>query len=125
MSLRHRNRLDDSENRFESINAEFEAARETAKEAKEAFSAIRKKRCDLFNKAYGHISEKINDVYKDLTKGKSAPMGGVAYLTLEDSEVSTNPLFLALVSLLTDLRAVTGTLSSWNQISRDAADETI
>lgn len=27
-------------------------------------------------------------MYKDLTKGKAAPMGGVAYLSLEDSEVS-------------------------------------
>ena len=43
--------------------------------------------CDLFNKAYNHISERIDQVYKDLTKGKAAPMGGVAYLSLEDSEV--------------------------------------
>ena len=45
-------------------------------------------RCELFNKAYNHISERIDQVYKDLTKGKMAPTGGVAYLTLEDSEVS-------------------------------------
>lgn len=49
-------------------------------------------RCELFNKAYNHISERIDQVYKDLTKGKAAPMGGVAYLSLEDSEVSTGPL---------------------------------
>ena len=42
----------------------------------------------MFNKAYNHISERIDQVYKDLTKGKAAPMGGVAYLSLEDSEVS-------------------------------------
>lgn len=44
-------------------------------------------RCDLFNKAYTHISDCIDRVYKDLTKGKAAPMGGVAYLSLEDNEV--------------------------------------
>jgi len=44
-------------------------------------------RCDLFNQAFTHISGCINDVYKDLTKGKAAPLGGVAYLSLEDSEV--------------------------------------
>lgn len=38
-------------------------------------------------KAYNHVSEKIDAVYKDLTRGKAAPMGGVAYLSLEDSEV--------------------------------------
>ena len=43
--------------------------------------------CELFNQAYNHISERIDQVYKDLTKGKAAPMGGVAYLSLEDSEV--------------------------------------
>lgn len=44
-------------------------------------------RCDTFNKAYNHISDKIDQVYKDLTKGKASPMGGVAYLSLEDNEV--------------------------------------
>jgi len=45
------------------------------------------RRCDLFNKAYTHISDHIDQVYKELTKGKASPMGGVAYLSLEDSEV--------------------------------------
>lgn len=45
-------------------------------------------RCDLFNKAFNHISAKIDEVYKDLTKGPNAPVGGVAYLSLEDSDVS-------------------------------------
>jgi structural maintenance of chromosome 1 len=44
--------------------------------------------CDLFNKAFNHISERIDPVYKELTKGKAAPHGGVAYLSLEDSDVS-------------------------------------
>ena len=44
-------------------------------------------RCELFNKAYNHISDRIDEVYKELTKGKASPMGGVAYLSLEDSEV--------------------------------------
>ena len=82
-------RLDDSETRFKNIDAEFETARETAKAAKDRFTALKKKRCDLFNKAYSHISDRIDVVYKDLTKGKSAPMGGIAYLSLEDSEVSS------------------------------------
>jgi len=44
--------------------------------------------CDLFNKAFTHIADKIDTVYKDLTKGNNAPTGGVAYLSLEDSDVS-------------------------------------
>lgn len=80
-------RLGDSETRFKSIDKEFEAARESAKDAKDAFMALKKQRCELFTKAYNHISNKINLVYQDLTKGKSSPQGGVAYLTLEDSDV--------------------------------------
>jgi chromosome segregation ATPase len=48
-------------------------------------------RCDLFNKAFDHISGTIDNVYKALTKGKAAPQGGVAYLSLEDSDVSESP----------------------------------
>ena len=52
-------------------------------------------RCELFNKAYNHISDRIDQVYKDLTKGKASPMGGVAYLSLEDSEVREAGLLCA------------------------------
>lgn len=85
-------RLGDSEARFKEIDGEFDKARQTAKDAKDAFTAIKKERCDLFNKAYTHISDRIDEVYKDLTKGKAAPMGGVAYLSLEDSEVRSHSL---------------------------------
>ncbi|SCZ98517.1 BZ3500_MvSof-1268-A1-R1_Chr3-1g05436 [Microbotryum saponariae] len=79
-------KLGDSEARFRQIDAEFDQAREEARKAKEAFSDLKKKRCKLFNAAYEHISGSIDKVYKDLTKGRAAPMGGVAYLSLEDSE---------------------------------------
>ncbi|KAM0787898.1 hypothetical protein ACM66B_003947 [Microbotryomycetes sp. NB124-2] len=79
-------KLGDSEKRFREIDAEFEDARKTVKDARDAFLAVKKKRCELFNKAYQHISDRIDVVYKDLTKGKAAPMGGVAYLSLEDNE---------------------------------------
>jgi structural maintenance of chromosome 1 len=36
--------------------------------------------------AYTHISEKIDSIYKDLTMSKTFPLGGTAYLSLEDSE---------------------------------------
>ena len=58
-------------------------------------------RCELFNKAYNHISECIDQVYKELTKGKASPMGGVAYLSLEDSEVTCKLQIIHTTSLLT------------------------
>jgi hypothetical protein len=78
-------------------------------------------RCELFNKAYNHISERIDQVYKDLTKGKAAPMGGVAYLSLEDSEVSLQPFIL----IATVLKRLVGTLCCWDQVSCHAPNETV
>ena len=84
---------------------EAEKARRDSKKARDEFNDVKKRRsealdyrlsspngqyysrCDLFNKAFTHISERIDQIYKDLTKGKAAPLGGVAYLSLEDNEV--------------------------------------
>ena len=39
-----------------------------------------------FYDAYSHISERIDEIYKDLTKNNNFPTGGTAYLSLEDSD---------------------------------------
>jgi hypothetical protein len=110
-------RLDEVENKLAATDKDFEAARRGAKDAKDSFAAIRKRRTNLFNKAYSHISESIDVVYKELTKGKASPMGGVAYLSLEDSEVGRNVLSIY-ASLL-----YTGTLPARDQVPCHATDE--
>lgn len=40
----------------------------------------------MFYDAFSHISEKIDKVYKDLTKNATFTLGGTAYLMLEDSD---------------------------------------
>ncbi|KAL5498941.1 SMC1_1 [Sanghuangporus vaninii] len=79
-------RLDDVQTKLLDTEKAAEKARKESKRARDEFNDIRKRRCDLFNKAFTHISERIDQIYKDLTKGKAAPMGGVAYLSLEDNE---------------------------------------
>ncbi|KAF8587801.1 condensin complex subunit SMC1 [Ramaria rubella] len=79
-------RLDDVQSKLAETEKEADKARKDSKHARDEFNDVRKRRCDLFNRAYNHISERIDQVYKDLTKGKAAPMGGVAYLSLEDNE---------------------------------------
>ncbi|GAA6012005.1 hypothetical protein JCM10207_003457 [Rhodosporidiobolus poonsookiae] len=86
VNLKAIERLGDSEARFKDIDAEFDEAREATRKAKDAFNAVKRKRCDLFNKAFKHIEDRIDEVYKDLTKGKASPQGGVAYLSLEEPE---------------------------------------
>ncbi|KJA20749.1 hypothetical protein HYPSUDRAFT_166635 [Hypholoma sublateritium FD-334 SS-4] len=83
-------RLDDVEMKLADTEKEAEKARKDSKGARDHFNDVKKRRCDLFNKAYNHISDGIDQVYKELTKGKASPMGGVAYLSLEDSEEPYN-----------------------------------
>ncbi|KAG6820541.1 hypothetical protein H0H93_015712 [Arthromyces matolae] len=85
-------RLDDVEAKLAETEREAEKARKDSKTARDEFQEVKRKRCEIFNKAYNHISDRIDQVYKDLTKGKASPMGGVAYLSLEDSEVCIDQL---------------------------------
>jgi structural maintenance of chromosome 1 len=81
-------RLQDVENRLKETAREFEESRLKAKSARENFLAIKRKRMERFSRAFNHITENIDRIYKELTKNKVHPVGGTAYLTLENSEVS-------------------------------------
>ncbi|EGO04101.1 hypothetical protein SERLA73DRAFT_102460 [Serpula lacrymans var. lacrymans S7.3] len=89
-NLKAMERLDDVEAKLVQTEREADKARKDSKTARDQFSEVKRRRCELFNKAYNHISDRIDQVYKDLTKGKASPMGGVAYLSLEDSEEPYN-----------------------------------
>ncbi|KAJ5219992.1 Structural maintenance of chromosomes protein [Penicillium chermesinum] len=53
---------------------------------KDEFEGVMKKRSDLFNKAFTHISEQIGPIYRELTRSANYPLGGQAYLDIEDSD---------------------------------------
>jgi structural maintenance of chromosome 1 len=84
--MRAIDRLDAVEERLKSTEKDFEDARRNAKKAKDDFTAVKEKRFELFNKAFTHISEQISHVYKDLTRSAAFPLGGQAYLDIEDSD---------------------------------------
>ncbi|KNC80623.1 hypothetical protein, variant [Sphaeroforma arctica JP610] len=80
-------KLDGVRKRLKAIEVEFDAARERAEKADSQFRAMQKKRFQLFDKAYTHISGQIDTIYKELTRNvKSRAPGGTAYLTLESNE---------------------------------------
>ncbi|KAI9800194.1 MAG: hypothetical protein M1825_004178 [Sarcosagium campestre] len=85
-NMRAIERLEGVESRLKGTEKEFEDARRQAKRAKDDFQAVKEKRFELFDKAFSHISEQIGPVYKDLTKTSTLPLGGQAYLDIEDSE---------------------------------------
>ncbi|KAK5808285.1 condensin complex subunit SMC1 [Linnemannia elongata] len=79
-------RLDGVEARLKQTDKEFNVARKSARTIKEQFGAVKQERYDRFQKAFTHISEKIDEIYKSLTRSTAFPMGGTAYLSLEDTE---------------------------------------
>ncbi|KAF9934466.1 Structural maintenance of chromosomes protein 1 [Linnemannia zychae] len=79
-------RLDGIEARLKKTDKEFNAARKSARTIKEHFSAVKQERYDRFQRAFTHISGKIDEIYKSLTKSAAFPLGGTAYLSLEDTE---------------------------------------
>lgn len=85
-NMRAIERLEGVEARSRVMDNEFEISRKEAKRTKEAYDEVREKRHDLFTKAYDHIASQIDQVYKELTRTASFPLGGQAYLDLEDTE---------------------------------------
>lgn len=83
-NMRAIERLESVENRLKATEQDFENSRTALKEARDAFNTIKAKRFELFNKAFEHIKEQIVAVYKDLTRSEAFPIGGHAYLDIED-----------------------------------------
>lgn len=65
---------------------EFEAARKEEKEIADKFNSVKQKRYELFMEAFNHISSHIDKIYKQLTKSNTHPLGGTAYLNLENED---------------------------------------
>ncbi|KAF2997374.1 Structural maintenance of chromosomes protein 1 [Curvularia kusanoi] len=84
-NMRAGERLAATEARLAAVDAEFAATRKRAAVAKKAFEDVKQRRLDLFMKAFTHISDNIGGTYKDLTKSPQFPLGGQAYLDMEDS----------------------------------------
>ncbi|RGP64369.1 structural maintenance-chromosome 1 [Fusarium sporotrichioides] len=83
-NMRAMERLESVETRLRVTDQEYEDSKTKAQEAKEAFNEVKQKRYDLFNKAFSHIQEQISHVYKDLTRSEAYPLGGQAYLDIEE-----------------------------------------
>ena len=83
--MRAGDRLNSTEAKLKESTKVWDATRKSAQKAKKDFEDVKQKRHDLFQKAFDHISENIAGTYKDLTKSAQYPLGGQAYLDMEDS----------------------------------------
>ncbi|CAO3595495.1 unnamed protein product [Absidia cylindrospora] len=85
-NLKAIDRLEGVEQRLGDMEEEYRTARRAVESAKEKFDQVRHKRNSSFQTAFTHISEHIDQVYKELTRTPTFPLGGSAYLTLEDTD---------------------------------------
>ncbi|GAW16807.1 hypothetical protein ANO14919_062460 [Xylariales sp. No.14919] len=83
-NMRAMERLEVVEARLKATENDFEQSKAAYKIAKEAFDDVKAKRFELFDKAFTHIREQISQVYKDLTRSDQYPLGGQAYLDIEE-----------------------------------------
>ncbi|SCU78100.1 LAME_0A03290g1_1 [Lachancea meyersii CBS 8951] len=82
-------RYEDAKIKYDQVYAETEKSKAVEKKVSEQFSAVRKVRKDAFDKAFDHISDTIEGVYRELTRdphSTAALAGGNASLTLEDED---------------------------------------
>merc|ERR1712150_242518 len=71
-NMRAIQKLDEAREKLEETNKEFDNARKKAKTAKMNFERIKQERYDLFMKCFDHVSNHIDDIYKNLAKNQSA-----------------------------------------------------
>ncbi|EOX94450.1 Structural maintenance of chromosome 1 protein, putative isoform 5 [Theobroma cacao] len=68
------------------VTEEFEAARKEEKRVADEYNSVKQRRYELFMEAFNHISSNIDRIYKQLTKSGTHPLGGTAYLNLENED---------------------------------------
>lgn len=78
-------RLKEVDSKIKNFDREFTKARQNEKRASTRFNEVKQLRTELFMNAFTHISDRIDEIYKELTRS-SASVGGSAYLTLEDED---------------------------------------
>ena len=72
--------------KLKECNDELENAREVARTATLRYEEVKRMRQQLFQECYKHVSDSLGVIYKDLTRSSKHPVGGNAYLTLDNTD---------------------------------------
>jgi len=65
---------------------DFNSTKDEGRKANEVFNKVRKARSHKFNTAFKKIDAALKIIYTDMTKSSKHPLGGNAYLSLDDSD---------------------------------------
>lgn len=83
-------RLKEIDTKLRAFDRDHTLARQKERKLSDKFQEVRSQRHQKFMEAFEHISSKIDFIYKELTKSATSPLGGSAYLTLEDEDSPYN-----------------------------------
>ncbi len=72
--------------KLDECEAEVENARQTSRQVSARFDQVKRLRSSAFMDCFRHVSESLAIIYRDLTRSSKHPLGGNAYLTLDNSE---------------------------------------
>lgn len=79
-------RYDGVTDKLKECNENLDQVRDSSKAVAARFEEVRNTRQRLFMECYNHVSDSLTIIYKDLTKSSKHPLGGNAYLTLENTD---------------------------------------
>ncbi|EOD19992.1 hypothetical protein EMIHUDRAFT_451041 [Emiliania huxleyi CCMP1516] len=74
--------FEEVQERLHAVEGEWDTSRSAARTVSQRFSAAQ--RVERFMSCFSHVSKVIDDIYKELTKVEGVPLGGTAFLSLED-----------------------------------------
>lgn len=78
--------FDEVSERLKETTTDYEQAKSASAKAAQAFQRIKTKRTKQFNDAFNQIDRALKTIYTDMTKSSKHPLGGKAYLSLDDTE---------------------------------------
>lgn len=76
--------FEEVQDRMHAMEGEWEGSRTAARTVSQRFTAVQAQRHERYMAAFTHVSNVIDDIYKDLTQVEGVPLGGTAFLSLED-----------------------------------------
>lgn len=72
--------------KIKSIESDFEKLKASQRITLSQFNRVKKLRIEKFQQAFAHIDDSLKTIYKDLTRSSKHPLGGNAYLSLDDAD---------------------------------------
>jgi len=72
--------------KLRACNMDLDDTKEAARSLNVRFEEVRQLRQSAFGECFAHVSEALGTIYRDLTRSGKHPLGGNAYLTLDNTE---------------------------------------